>query len=71
MNLWGASVELMLLGMGSVFVFLVLLVISTTIMSSVVAKMSDEQPLELDSSEADVAAVAAVALMRHEKTNTL
>jgi Na+-transporting methylmalonyl-CoA/oxaloacetate decarboxylase gamma subunit len=59
------------MGMGSVFVFLVLLVFSTMLMSSVVRKLSSVSAPIINSSDADIAAVAAVAFMRHKKSKTL
>ncbi len=43
-NLWHQGVDLMLFGMGTVFVFLTLLVIGTMLMSSLVSKFFAEEP---------------------------
>lgn len=60
------GLELMLLGMGTVFVFLTLLVIGTTIMSRIVMRMPDAPDPEpkrraRSSDKDDLAEVAAVA----------
>ncbi|WP_075188110.1 OadG family protein [Teredinibacter haidensis] len=43
-NLWEQGVDLMLYGMGTVFVFLTLLVIGTMIMSNIVSRFFAEEP---------------------------
>ncbi|MGH1485664.1 MAG: OadG family protein [Cellvibrionaceae bacterium] len=63
---WSNSIELMLLGMGTVFVFLTLLVISVTIMSAVLRRIADEEPApaashNIGSPDTEIAAVAAIA----------
>ena len=50
-ELLSAAVELMLLGMGTVFVFLVLLIIATKTMSSVLLYMSFDENSGSQSSE--------------------
>lgn len=60
------GLQLMLLGMGTVFVFLTVLVIGTTIMSRIVMRMpdvpeSDTHRRGRSSSRDDLAEVAAVA----------
>lgn len=59
------GVELMLVGMGTVFVFLTLLVGATTLMSRVVLRLQPE-PLDADASEEEVAAITA-AIARHRQ----
>ncbi|MFT5419676.1 MAG: Na+-transporting methylmalonyl-CoA/oxaloacetate decarboxylase gamma subunit [Candidatus Endobugula sp.] len=71
MSLFESSLQLMLMGMGSVFVFLVLLVFSTMLMSFVVRKLSPVPAPLMNTLDADIAAVAAVAFMRHTKSKTL
>lgn len=46
-TLWQQGMDLMLFGMGTVFVFLTLLVISTIIMSAVVTRYFAEEPVAL------------------------
>ena len=67
--LWQSSIELMLLGMGTVFVFLVLLVIATSCMSAVINRLSPQtETLAANADlEAEIAAVAAAAFARHKK----
>jgi oxaloacetate decarboxylase gamma subunit len=67
-ELWSNSIELMLLGMGSVFTFLLLLVIGVTIMSALINRFSpaSANPIKHNKTksntlEAEVAAVAAAA----------
>lgn len=68
-ELWSDSIELMLLGMGSVFTFLALLVIGVTIMSALINRFSPPQSMSAaknkssnsTSAETEVAAVAAAA----------
>jgi oxaloacetate decarboxylase (Na+ extruding) subunit gamma len=70
MDIWSSSFQLMYLGMGTVFVFLVLLVLATTAMSALLNRFANENiPLSNSSNDVDieVAAVAAVAYMRHKK----
>ena len=43
-SLWAQGIDLMLFGMGTVFVFLTLLVIVTMIMSAIVSKYLAEDP---------------------------
>ena len=67
--LWQSSIELMLLGMGTVFVFLILLVIATTLMSAVINKLSPpaEPITPLNADDAEIAAAAAAAFARHKQ----
>ena len=59
----------MLLGMGTVFVFLILLVIATTAMSAVIGKLSPTVSPAASNSDidAEIAAAAAAAFARHKK----
>jgi len=43
-NLWEQGLDLMLYGMGTVFIFLTLLVIATMIMSNLVIRFLGEEP---------------------------
>ncbi|MFT4610021.1 MAG: oxaloacetate decarboxylase gamma subunit, partial [Cellvibrionaceae bacterium] len=67
-ELWSNSIELMLLGMGSVFTFLALLVVGVTIMSALINRFSPQTTHSIKTNqskvtlaEAEVAAVAAAA----------
>jgi oxaloacetate decarboxylase gamma subunit len=67
-ELWSNSIELMLLGMGSVFTFLALLVIGVIIMSALINRFSPQTTHSIKTNqsktalaEAEVAAVAAAA----------
>jgi len=64
-DFWANSVELMLLGMGTVFVFLSLLVVGVTLMSAVINKISKAEITPPQHTptipDAEVAAVAASA----------
>lgn len=67
-ELWSNSIELMLLGMGSVFTFLALLVVGVTIMSALINRFSPPiahsiktNQSKVTLAEAEVAAVAAAA----------
>ncbi len=65
-TLWSSSIELMLLGMGTVYVFLGVLVVGMMIMSSIIGRISTPEIAKpsltsTSSSESDVAAAAAVA----------
>lgn len=69
---WHAGLELMLMGMGTVFVFLVILIIGTTIMSTIISKITRaETSISLQSTpqsfDSEVAAVAAVAFAASKK----
>ncbi len=59
------GVELMLVGMGTVFVFLTLLVGATTLMSRVIIRLQPEPPGAEESAE-EVAAITA-AITRHRR----
>lgn len=66
--LWSDSIELMILGMGSVFIFLALLVIGVTIMSALINRLSPQsfhtiknKPTPTSHIESEIAAVAAAA----------
>jgi len=67
-TLWSDSIELMLLGMGSVFIFLALLVIGVTIMSALINRLSPptfhtikHKPAPMPHIESEIAVVAAAA----------
>lgn len=67
-ELWSNSIELMLLGMGSVFTFLALLVIGVTVMSALINRFgpqinhsSKTNQTKVTLAEAEVAAVAVAA----------
>ncbi len=66
--LWSDSIELMLLGMGSVFTFLALLVVGVTIMSAVINRLSPpastaakKKAPQMANIDSEIAAVAAAA----------
>lgn len=73
MSLWESSFELMLMGMGTVFFFLILLVFVTMSMSAVINKFfADEQkPGKLSqpasNKSEEIAAVAAVVYARSKQ----
>ena len=76
-ELWADSLALMLLGMGTVFVFLTILVIATTVMSSIVARIPVKEETPIPSSVPFVAsddeqelAVAAAAAFHFSKQQT-
>jgi Na+-transporting methylmalonyl-CoA/oxaloacetate decarboxylase gamma subunit len=71
MSLWESSFELMFLGMGSVFVFLVLLVLSTIALSFLVNKISPDNTVEAKASDKNIIAIATVAFMQHKKSKIL
>ncbi len=65
-NFWGDSIELMLLGMGTVFVFLSLLVVGMIVMSALINLLNTEEPANDTHTkqhfpEAEIAAVAVSA----------
>jgi oxaloacetate decarboxylase gamma subunit len=67
--LMASGVELMLVGMGTVFVFLTLLVIATTLMSRIVLRIAPPQPdAPADGqSDATLVAVIAAAIAKHRE----
>jgi oxaloacetate decarboxylase gamma subunit len=76
-ELWSNSIELMLLGMGSVFTFLMLLVVGVTIMSALINRFSPastnpskHNKTKSTSLDAEVAAVAAAAWAASRTSNT-
>ena len=76
-ELWSNSIELMLLGMGSVFTFLALLVAGVTIMSALINRFfppntnpTKHNNAKLAFAEAEVAAVAAAAWAASRASNT-
>ena len=70
-NLMLAGLELMLVGMGTVFVFLTLLVGATSLMSRIVMRMAPPQPAAPEpggpTEEELVAISAAINLHRHKR----
>ncbi len=60
------GVELMLVGMGTVFVFLTLLVGATMLMSHVIMRLQPDPPLGAEASAEEVAAITA-AIARHRR----
>jgi len=71
-NFWADSIELMLLGMGSVFVFLSLLVVGTMLMSAIINKLNLTDPLPKNISttpNAEIAAVAASAWVKAQSNH--
>jgi sodium pump decarboxylase gamma subunit len=62
-TVWSDTLLLMALGMGTVFTFLVILIASVIAMSAVIKRL---QPIvEEPNSDADIAAVAAIAYQLH------
>lgn len=64
-TLWSDTLLLTALGMGTVFVFLLLLIAALTIMSSVVNKLENNS--EDAQERLDIAAVALAAYRQHNK----
>lgn len=62
-SLFDQGLILMLAGMGTVFVFLTVLVIAMTVMSMLIRRL---RPVALDSTEEEVAAIS-VAIARHRQ----
>ena len=76
-ELWSNSIELMLLGMGSVFAFLLLLVVAVTVMSALINRFVPQttNPIKNKNSkvgfaEAEVAAVAVAAWAAAHKSTS-
>lgn len=67
-TIWSDTFLLMALGMGTVFTFLVILIASVTAMSAVIKRF--QPPAEDNDSEADIAAVAAIAYQLHHQPVT-
>ena len=66
-TVWSDTFLLMALGMGTVFTFLIILIASVTAMSAVIKRL---EPIEEEPhSEADIAAVAAVAYQLHHHSS--
>lgn len=63
------GLELMLVGMGTVFVFLTLLVGATTIMSALAMRWVPPQPAQDGPSDAEIVAISA-AISRHRSRQT-
>ncbi len=72
-TVWSDTFLLMGLGMGTVFVFLVLLIAAVTIMSKVIQQLSPEV-VEVDTTtentDVDIAVVAAAAYQLHHNSQT-
>ncbi len=67
-SLMTAGIELMLVGMGTVFVFLTLLVVATTLMSRIVLRISPPSPAAAELSAEELAVItAAVHAHRNKK----
>ena len=66
-ELIAGGVQLMLVGMGTVFVFLTTLVGATTLMSMFVAKGAPAIPADSGPSDEELAAISA-AIARHRDT---
>ena len=63
-TLWSDTFLLLMMGMGTVFVFLVLLILALNVMSSVIQKVV---PVEQgDATQQDIAAVAAIAYAKYK-----
>lgn len=67
----GAGLELMLVGMGTVFTFLTLLVFATTLMSRVISRIAPVTPLSADQSgnEDEIAAITAAIHLHRSRGN--
>lgn len=68
-TIWSDTIQLMLMGMGTVFVFLVVLIVSLNIMSSVIAKVvpvEAEQDNNTAAGQEEIAAVAAIAFAKYK-----
>jgi oxaloacetate decarboxylase gamma subunit len=62
-----SGIELMLVGMGTVFVFLSLLVLATTLMSKIVARVA---PVTASAAATDTVPIAAIsAAIAHHRKN--
>ena len=66
-ELIAGGVELMLVGMGTVFVFLTTLVGATTLMSAFVARRAPHYPADNGPNDEEIAAISA-AIARHRGT---
>ncbi len=64
-SLMTAGIELMLVGMGTVFVFLTLLVVATTLMSRIVLRISPPPPAVAAELSAEELAVITAAVHAH------
>ncbi len=64
-TLWSDTFSLMLLGMGTVFVFLLLLIVSLYIMSSVIERINPTPDTDTSKRDKDIAVVAAAAYQLH------
>ena len=64
-NLMMSGVELMLVGMGTVFVFLTLLVAATTLMSRIVLRIAPPAPVTTEELSEEELAVITAAVHAH------
>ena len=64
-TIWSDTISLTLLGMTTVFVFLLLLVICLKIMSTIIASLGNSEEDTL-TNDKELAAVAAIAFKRHQ-----
>lgn len=67
-TVWQDTIALMLLGMGTVFVFLTLLVIGMFFMSTIINKIAPKEinaTNKTQANQAEIAAVAAAAFATH------
>jgi oxaloacetate decarboxylase gamma subunit len=65
-NLLLQGLELMLVGMGTVFAFLTLLVLATGLMSSLIGRRQEPAAADAGPTEEEIAAIAA-AIDRHRR----
>ena len=70
-EMMSAGIEIMLMGMGIVFLFLAMLIIAVNIMSSLVARFSPEivDNIATGSNEVDSNVVAAISVAVHQYRN--
>jgi oxaloacetate decarboxylase (Na+ extruding) subunit gamma len=67
-TIWSDTLLLMVLGMGTVFIFLLFLILAVNIMSAVIQRLAPEDVPSESSSLNDIAAVAAAAYHRHRNS---
>jgi oxaloacetate decarboxylase gamma subunit len=70
-SMMGQGVELMIAGMGTVFVFLTCLVLATTMMSALVHRFHPEPAAEALSVTDEEVAVISAAIIQHRKNREL
>ncbi len=63
-TIWSDTLLLMILGMGTVFVFLLLLIIALYVMAKIIAYVSPEDNIAIQKNT--IAAVAAAAFKKHK-----